>query len=143
MGDNLLSNLVSHEKKSKGEKVVDIALDDQLIEEYENEIEGLTKKAVAKLKKETSKKGSSTNEPPWEKIWSKYDSEPEIMSEYSDYSNTPPLGFRTQGSEMGASVLSTERPMFQVRQKPQPGLQFIGGKSGMVGPSEMENIEEI
>jgi hypothetical protein len=138
--NNALTNLVSQQKKSKEQKIIDIAMDDQLLGEYENEIEGLTEEAVAKLKKATSKKGSSTNEPPWEDIWGKYGSEPEIMSEYSD---SPPLGFRTQGSEMGASALSTDKPMFQLRQKPQPGIQFIGGKSGMVGASELENIEEI
>jgi hypothetical protein len=138
--NNALTNLVSQQKKSKEQKIVDIAMDDQLLGEYENEIEELTEESVAKLKKATSKKGSSTNEPPWEDIWGKYGSEPEIMSEYSD---SPPLGFRTQGSEMGASALSTDKPMFQLRQKPQPGIQFIGGKSGMVGASELGNIEEI
>ena len=55
--NNALSNLVAHEKKSKVELNVNNVLDEQLVEEYENEIEGLGTESEVFIPVEKKKRG--------------------------------------------------------------------------------------
>jgi hypothetical protein len=66
-GDNALSNLVAHEKKGSEQIKVNEVFDEQLIEEEENEIEGLVSEEFIKV--EPKKRGRQPKLKPQPKIY--------------------------------------------------------------------------